>query len=120
MQLKTETERIDRGEHSTEELIAQAPLPAGVKLMEQRMKSGQQETSSESDSVVSSDSDCSDINIKNRKKQRDFNRFDLTKDKATKFSIRIDFEGDEKLGEPPYPLNIVDRNYLVTAFRYHN
>lgn len=53
-------------------------------------------------------------------KLRIFNKFDLTKDKTTKFSVRIDLDGEQKLTEAPYPLNIIDRSYLIAAFRYNN
>lgn len=46
-------------------------------------------------------------------------KFDFKKDRCTKFSIMIDLDGEQKLSLPPYPLNIIDRSYLVTAYRYH-
>ena len=117
MQYKQEIERLDQSEEITEKLIEQMPLLLGVQLMEQRLKSGDHESSSDSESALSSDSDRSEK--VGRPKGANFDKFDIRKDKATKFSIRIDFDGEQKLRAPPYPLNIIDRSYLVTAIRYH-
>ena len=84
-----------------------------------QLKSGDYESSSESDSVLSSDSEFSSVRAKNLKNQKNYHRFDLNKDKNTKFSIKLDFQGEVRLKQAPYPLNIIDRSYLVTAVRYH-
>lgn len=81
------------------------------------MKRGEHDSSSDSESALSSDSDQSEKI--DRQKWGKFDKFDIKKDKATKFSIRINLDGEQKLNLPPYPLNIIDRSYLVTAFRYH-
>lgn len=96
MQYKLEVERLDLGEEKTEALIEQTPLLLGVQLMEQRLKNGEVESSSDSESSLSSDSDHS--TKQSRQKGGNFDKFDIRKDRATKFSIKIDFDGELKLG----------------------
>jgi hypothetical protein len=44
-------------------------------------------------------------------------RLDLHKDANTRYSVRcMGLDNEERLLDPPYPLNVIDRDFLLQAY----